>query len=274
MYSAGASAALQSRLCSPIVKPCFCPDSCSSSSSPSSFIMKISAVTEPSLGTLPTCFRGSPQSRRKPELCRTSDPTRRAASSRLRRRQSLEAVWIRRLCHLSSASEVAAASWPSSFDRNSPLSASRNVRREKSWSSSVKVQAQQSNSVQELATERRSNESSSDEDAIASVLSAQGKLRTELDFVDRNGSLNISDEDEESCAEKEAWALLRSSIVSYCGCPVGTIAAQDPTSTVALNYDQVFIRDFIPSAIAFLLKGESEIVKEFLLNTLRLQVRS
>ncbi|CAD6203375.1 unnamed protein product [Miscanthus lutarioriparius] len=38
-----------------------------------------------------------------------------------------------------------------------------------------------------------------------------------------------------------------------------------------LNYDQVFIRDFVPSAIAFLLKGESDIVKNFLLHTLQLQ---
>jgi hypothetical protein len=41
-----------------------------------------------------------------------------------------------------------------------------------------------------------------------------------------------------------------------------------------LNYDQVFIRDFVPSAIAFLLKGESDIVKNFLLHTLQLQVSS
>ncbi|KAK0576535.1 hypothetical protein LWI29_019192 [Acer saccharum] len=38
-----------------------------------------------------------------------------------------------------------------------------------------------------------------------------------------------------------------------------------------LNYDQVFIRDFVPSALAFLLKGEGEIVRNFLLHTLQLQ---
>ncbi|XP_057539612.1 alkaline/neutral invertase E, chloroplastic-like isoform X2 [Amaranthus tricolor] len=71
--------------------------------------------------------------------------------------------------------------------------------------------------------------------------------------------------------EEEAWELLRESVVSYCGSPVGTIAARDPTSSDALNYDQVFIRDFIPSGIAFLLKGEYDIVRNFILHTLQLQ---
>lgn len=66
---------------------------------------------------------------------------------------------------------------------------------------------------------------------------------------------------EESSIEKEAWELLRNSMVFYCGSPVGTIAANDPTDPNPLNYDQVFIRDFIPSSIAFLLKAESDIVK-------------
>lgn len=72
--------------------------------------------------------------------------------------------------------------------------------------------------------------------------------------------------------EDEAWELLNESIVYYCANPVGTIAANDPTSTSILNYDQVFIRDFIPSAIAFLLKGEYDIVRNFILHTLQLQV--
>ncbi|KAK8953889.1 Alkaline/neutral invertase CINV2 [Platanthera zijinensis] len=72
--------------------------------------------------------------------------------------------------------------------------------------------------------------------------------------------------------EKEAWRLLRKSVVNYCGSPVGTVAADDPmTGGQMLNYDQVFIRDFVPSALAFLLKGETEIVKNFLLYTLQLQ---
>lgn len=72
--------------------------------------------------------------------------------------------------------------------------------------------------------------------------------------------------------EDEAWDLLRDSIVYYCGSPIGTIAAKDPTSSNMLNYDQVFIRDFIPSGIAFLLKGEYDIVRNFILHTLQLQV--
>ncbi|OMO57429.1 Six-hairpin glycosidase-like protein [Corchorus capsularis] len=71
--------------------------------------------------------------------------------------------------------------------------------------------------------------------------------------------------------EDEAWELLRDSMVYYCGSPVGTIAANDPTTSNVLNYDQVFIRDFIPSGIAFLLKGEYDIVRNFLLHTLQLQ---
>ncbi|XP_043713405.1 neutral/alkaline invertase 3, chloroplastic [Telopea speciosissima] len=71
--------------------------------------------------------------------------------------------------------------------------------------------------------------------------------------------------------EDEAWNLLRESIVYYCGSPIGTIAAQDPTDSNILNYDQVFIRDFVPSGIAFLLKGEYDIVRNFILHTLQLQ---
>eukprot|EP00250_Pteridium_aquilinum_P011160 c19874_g1_i1 orf=852-3017(+) len=76
---------------------------------------------------------------------------------------------------------------------------------------------------------------------------------------------------EESPLEREAWDLLRNATVFYCGNPVGTIAANDPSDPTPLNYDQVFIRDFIPSAIAFLLKGETEIVRHFILHTLQLQ---
>ncbi|KAF2307332.1 hypothetical protein GH714_026402 [Hevea brasiliensis] len=76
---------------------------------------------------------------------------------------------------------------------------------------------------------------------------------------------------EESDIEKEAWKLLNDAIVMYCGSPVGTVAANDPGDKQPLNYDQVFIRDFVPSALAFLLRGEGEIVRNFLLHTLQLQ---
>lgn len=78
----------------------------------------------------------------------------------------------------------------------------------------------------------------------------------------------------ENSIEDEAWNLLRDSIVYYCNKPIGTIAANDPSSSSILNYDQVFIRDFIPSGIAFLLKGEYDIVRNFILHTLQLQVIS
>ncbi|KAJ7535924.1 hypothetical protein O6H91_12G105800 [Diphasiastrum complanatum] len=68
----------------------------------------------------------------------------------------------------------------------------------------------------------------------------------------------------------EAWENLRRSLVYFRGIPVGTIAALDPTQE-ALNYNQVFVRDFVPSALAFLMNGESEVVKNFLLKALRLQ---
>ncbi|MEO0409432.1 MAG: glycoside hydrolase 100 family protein, partial [Cyanobacteria bacterium P01_A01_bin.135] len=68
----------------------------------------------------------------------------------------------------------------------------------------------------------------------------------------------------------EAWKLLEASILYYKGDPVGTVAARDP-EVEALNYDQCFVRDFVPSALVFLMQGETEIVKHFLIETLKLQ---
>ncbi|KAL3620174.1 hypothetical protein CASFOL_035086 [Castilleja foliolosa] len=86
-----------------------------------------------------------------------------------------------------------------------------------------------------------------------------------------NRTLESNNEFGVNSLEDEAWNLLRASMVYYCGSPVGTIAANDPSDSNTLNYDQVFIRDFIPSGIAFLLKGEYDIVKSFILHTLQLQ---
>ncbi|KAL4281726.1 hypothetical protein GQ457_03G029170 [Hibiscus cannabinus] len=69
----------------------------------------------------------------------------------------------------------------------------------------------------------------------------------------------------------DAWEALRRSLVYFRGQPVGTIAAYHYASEEVLNYDQVFVRDFVPSALAFLMNGEPEIVKNFLLKTLQLQ---
>ncbi len=68
----------------------------------------------------------------------------------------------------------------------------------------------------------------------------------------------------------EAWQQLKNSIVYYQNRPIGTVAARD-SSTEAVNYDQCFIRDFVPSALAFLMAGETEIVRNFLTETLALQ---
>lgn len=113
----------------------------------------------------------------------------------------------------------------------------------------------------------------------------QGGINVKPLVVDKNASLNREEGiektehieelkvgTEESEVEKEAWKLLENAVVRYCDSPVGTLAANDPNDKLPLNYDQVFIRDFIPSALAFLLKGENEIVKNFLLHTLQLQV--
>jgi len=68
----------------------------------------------------------------------------------------------------------------------------------------------------------------------------------------------------------KAWQLLNESIVHYHGRPVGTVAASDP-EIAALNYDQVFTRDFAVSALAFLMRGEVEIVRNFLKAEVELQ---
>ncbi|KAJ7977844.1 Neutral/alkaline invertase [Quillaja saponaria] len=86
-----------------------------------------------------------------------------------------------------------------------------------------------------------------------------------------NATEVVSPTKEETDMEKEGWKLLRDAVVTYCGSPVGTMAANDPGDMQPLNYDQIFIRDFVPSALAFLLKGEGQIVKNFLLHNLQLQ---
>ena len=70
----------------------------------------------------------------------------------------------------------------------------------------------------------------------------------------------------------EAWQVLESAIVEFDGNPIGTVAARDP-GVAALNYDQVFTRDFAVSAIAFLLNDKKNIVKNFLSAAVDLQSR-
>lgn len=67
-----------------------------------------------------------------------------------------------------------------------------------------------------------------------------------------------------------AWNLLKASVMTYNGKPLGTVAARD-TIKQDLNYDQVFVRDFAVSAYAYLLADKPEIVANFLLEMVRLQ---
>jgi len=97
-----------------------------------------------------------------------------------------------------------------------------------------------------------------------------GESNVNLDNLKDLSENKVQSKDSE--VEREAWKLLRDAVVTYCGNPVGTVAANDSADKQPLNYDQVFIRDFVPSALAFLLNGEGEIVKNFLLHTLQLQV--
>jgi hypothetical protein len=106
-----------------------------------------------------------------------------------------------------------------------------------------------------------------DQSKVEEVDGSNVNLDNKLNDLNENKA-----ERELSEIEKEAWKLLRGAVVTYCGNPVGTVAANDPDEKQPLNYDQVFIRDFVPSALAFLLNGEGEIVKNFLLHTLQLQV--
>ncbi len=68
----------------------------------------------------------------------------------------------------------------------------------------------------------------------------------------------------------EAWKALEDSIIYYCGRPVGTVAARDP-DVEALNYNQCFVRDFVSSALIYLMNGKTEMVRNFLIETLALQ---
>lgn len=68
----------------------------------------------------------------------------------------------------------------------------------------------------------------------------------------------------------EAWKALEDSIIYYYGRPVGSVAARDP-DVEALNYNQCFVRDFVSSALLFLMNGKTEIVRNFLIETLALQ---
>lgn len=68
----------------------------------------------------------------------------------------------------------------------------------------------------------------------------------------------------------KAWEALEESVIYYKGRPVGTVAARDP-DVEALNYNHCFVRDFVSSALIYLMVGKPEIVRNFLVETLTLQ---
>ncbi|KZV57685.1 hypothetical protein F511_03145 [Dorcoceras hygrometricum] len=84
---------------------------------------------------------------------------------------------------------------------------------------------------------------------------------------ERGGSENSSMMD-------EAWELLTRAYVYFKGRRVGALATiNDECGGETLNYNQVFVRDFIPCGLACLMKTDADvdIVKNFLLKTLHLQ---
>lgn len=70
--------------------------------------------------------------------------------------------------------------------------------------------------------------------------------------------------------EASAWRGLREAVMEFEGRRVGVVAAND-RELPRLNYDQCFVRDFAVCASAFLLRGDTEIVRNFLVTALRLQ---
>ncbi len=69
-----------------------------------------------------------------------------------------------------------------------------------------------------------------------------------------------------------ATRLLEQSILYFEGRPVGTAAACDPHPAAA-NYNECFVRDFVPSALVFLLRGDHEIVRNFLTTVMGLRAQ-
>jgi len=68
---------------------------------------------------------------------------------------------------------------------------------------------------------------------------------------------------------QSAFDLLDRSLIYYQGKPVGTAAACDER-VVAANYNECFVRDFVPSALVFLMSGRHDIVRNFLETVMQL----
>jgi len=70
--------------------------------------------------------------------------------------------------------------------------------------------------------------------------------------------------------EARAWQTLERARMDFDGRTIGIRASTDSDRPV-LNYDHCFVRDFAMCAPAFLLQGETEIVKNFLVTVLGMQ---
>jgi len=68
---------------------------------------------------------------------------------------------------------------------------------------------------------------------------------------------------------QSAYEILDKSLIYLNGKPVGTAAACDELA-VAANYHECFVRDFVPSALVFLMSDRSDIVRNFLQVVLQL----
>jgi len=84
--------------------------------------------------------------------------------------------------------------------------------------------------------------------------------------------VNEATESDQPPAIQAAYELLRKSIITLNGQPVGTVAAVTEDLPAA-NYGECFIRDFMPSALVFLMNGEYDIVRNFLRTTLELRAK-
>lgn len=62
---------------------------------------------------------------------------------------------------------------------------------------------------------------------------------------------------------ESAYALLNDAVLTYQGEPIGTAAARDE-GIAAPNYEECFVRDFVPGALVFLCDGKTDIVRNFL----------
>ncbi len=71
---------------------------------------------------------------------------------------------------------------------------------------------------------------------------------------------------------QSAEEILNDSILYYRGEPVGTRAACDPKLS-APNYEECFIRDFVPGALLFLTRGDYPIVRNFLWRVMEMRAQ-